>query len=104
MNKNFCRLSTALAVLLFVSSGFGQGVPAPYTIRLQPFLSGLSSPIFYRDDGPGPGKKTFVVQQGGLIRVLQPGTRTPTDFINLSTRLVSGGERGLLGMTVHPDF
>ena len=104
MNRNSCRLAVVLAVVLIATSSFGQGVPAPYTIRLQPFLSGLSSPIFYRHDGPGPGKRTFVIQQNGLIRVLQPASRTPTDFINLSTRLVSGGERGLLGMAVHPDF
>src|SRR5688572_28390494 len=104
MDKHVRLLAVALAALFFVSGVYGQGVPAPYTIRLQPFISGVSSPIFYRDDGPGAGKKTFIVQQGGLILILQPGSRTPADFINLSTRLVAGGERGLLGMTVHPDF
>ncbi|HKP69838.1 MAG TPA: PQQ-dependent sugar dehydrogenase [Pyrinomonadaceae bacterium] len=104
MNKYFYRLAISFAVVLSVSGVYGQGVPAPYTIRLQRFIAGLSSPIFYRDDGPGAGKKTFIVQQGGIIRVLQAGSRTPTDFINLTTRVTSGGERGLLGMTVHPDF
>lgn len=97
-----------LVVAFFVCSGFGQGTPAPYTIRLQPFVSGLDRPILFRDDGPGPGRKTFIVQQTGLIRVLQPGSRTPTDFINLSSKIpVLGGlgdERGLLGMTVHRLF
>ena len=104
MNKYTCRLAVVLAAAFFVMSVYGQGVPAPYTVRLQPFVSGLASPIFYRDDGPGPGKKTFVVEQAGVIRLLQAGSRTPSVFINISTRLVSGGERGLLGMAVHPDF
>ena len=104
MNIHARGLAIVFSSLFFVSNAWGQTVPAPYTIRLQPFVSGLSAPIFYRDDGPGSGKRTFIVQQGGLIRLLQPGSRTPTDFINLSTRLISGGERGLLGMTVHPDF
>jgi glucose/arabinose dehydrogenase len=86
----------------------GQGVPAPYTVRLQQFSSGLDRPILFRDDGPGPGRKKFIVQQTGLIRLLQPGSRTPTNFINLSSRIpVIGGlgdERGLLGMTVHREF
>ena len=104
MNKHARHLTIIFTVAFSVSGIYGQGVPAPYTIRLQPFVSGLSAPIFYRHDGPGPGKKTFIVQQGGLIRLLQPGSRTPTDFVNLTTRVVSGGERGLLGMAVHPDF
>ena len=108
MNKHLCRLAIAIAAVFFVQGIYGQGVPAPYTIRLQPFMSGLDRPILYRDDGPGPGRRTFVVQQTGLIRLLQPGSRTSTDFINLASRIpVLGGlgdERGLLGMTLHPDF
>lgn len=108
MKKLAISLAFAFVAVLFVSSVFGQGVPAPYTIRLQTFVSGLDRPILYRDDGPGPGKRTFIVQQTGLIRLLSPGSRTPTNFIDLSSRIpVIGGlgdERGLLGMTLHPDF
>ena len=107
---NILRNIAALVLVAaaFVCFGFGQGGPAPYTVRLQPFVSGLDRPILYRDDGPGPGRKTFIVQQTGLIRLLQPGSRTPTDFINLSSKIPTigglGDERGLLGMTVHRLF
>jgi len=108
MKKNRNWLIFVFSAVFFVSSIAGQGVPAPYTIRLQPFMSGLDRPILFRDDGPGPGRKLFIVQQTGLIRLLQPGSRTPTDFINLSSKIpVLGGlgdERGLLGMTVHRLF
>lgn len=97
-----------LAAAFLVCSSFAQGVPAPYTVRLQTFMSGLDRPILYRDDGPGASRKTFIVQQTGLIRLLQPGSRTPTDFINLSSKIPMigglGDERGLLGMTVHRQF
>ncbi|MEO8042483.1 MAG: PQQ-dependent sugar dehydrogenase [Acidobacteriota bacterium] len=100
--------AVVLAVAFLVFTGFAQGVPAPYTVRLQPFMSGLDRPILYRDDGLGAGRKTFIVQQTGLIRLLQPGSRTPTDFINLSSKIPAigglGDERGLLGMTVHRLF
>lgn len=107
--KKFCNHFVFLIVLVFLNvSVFGQGVPAPYTVRLQPFASGLDRPILFRDDGPGPGRKMFIVQQPGLIRLLQPGSRTPTDFLSLAGRVIPigglGDERGLLGMTVHPDF
>ncbi len=108
MKKLGYQMAFTFAILLLVSNIFGQGVPAPYTVRLQPFMSGLDRPILFRDDGLGNGRKKFVVQQTGLIRLLQPGSRVPTDFINLSSRIpVLGGlgdERGLLGMTVHPQF
>lgn len=109
MNKHFMRLATTVFLAAFFVYGvFAQGVPAPYRIRLQPFVSGLDRPILYRDDGPGPGRKTFIVQQTGMIKLLQPGSRTTTDFLNLASRIpVLGGlgdERGLLGMTLAPDF
>lgn len=93
------------AFLVVVSiSNFGQGVPAPLTIRLQPFLSGLSLPVHVVNAGDGTNR-LFVVQQRGLIRVVQPGQTTTTDFLNL-TGLVSasGNERGLLGLAFHPQY
>lgn len=80
-----------------------QGVPAPLTIRLQPYLSGLSSPVLITSSKDG-SRRLFVVQQGGIIRVVQPGSTTPTDFMNITTRVLSGGERGLLGLAFHPNF
>jgi glucose/arabinose dehydrogenase len=85
------------------AAAFGQGVPAPLTIRLQPFLSGVSSPVFMTNAGDGTNR-LFIVQQGGIIRVLQPGATTATDFLNITSRVLSGGERGLLGLAFHPDY
>src|SRR5690606_10923357 len=50
--------------------------------------------------------RLFVVQKGGLIRIVNPdGTVNPTNFLNL-TSLVSqsGNERGLLGLAFHPNY
>ena len=108
MKKLSNRVAPLCAVALFVCGVLGQGVPAPYTIRLQPFMTGLSRPILLRDDGPGAGRRMFIVQQTGLIRVLQAGARTPTDFLNLASRIRVpvgvGDEFGLLGMTLHRNF
>lgn len=92
-----------LVLFVLTVSMFGQGVPAPYTPRLQTFLTGTSSPVLLRHAGDG-SRRLFIVQQGGVIRVLQPGASAPTDFINLTAKLTSGGERGLLGLTFHPQF
>ena len=67
-------------ILIFVAAvaAFAQ-TPAPYTARLQPFLTGLSRPILIRSS-PDNTKRLFIVQQAGIIKVLQPGSITPTDF------------------------
>ncbi|MFN6964190.1 MAG: PQQ-dependent sugar dehydrogenase [Pyrinomonadaceae bacterium] len=105
--KNIVRSILLLVVTLWAASAFAQGVPAPYTPRLQTFLTGLSRPVLIRSS-PDATKRLFIVQQGGLIRVLQPGSTSPTTFLDLTGKIVipvSGGdERGLLGMTFHPQF
>src|SRR5205085_6397402 len=40
----------------------------------------------------------------GRIKVLQPGTDRPTVFLDITARVLSGGEQGLLGLAFHPDF
>ena len=73
-------------------------------IRLDPVVTGLSSPIGLTNPGDGSGR-LIVNEQGGRIRVVNPdGTLRPADFVDLSDRLIAGGERGLLGVAFHPDF
>ena len=76
---------------------------ASAAIRLQPYLSGLSSPLFLTNAKDG-SKRAFVVQQGGIIKVIQPGASAATDFLNISSKIVAGGEQGLLGLAFHPQF
>lgn len=74
------------------------------TIQIQPLLTtGLSSPLFVTSARDG-SNRLFIVQQGGIIKVLQPGATTPTDFLNITSRVASGGERGLLGLAFHPQY
>ncbi|MET0754013.1 MAG: PQQ-dependent sugar dehydrogenase [Pyrinomonadaceae bacterium] len=101
------RVGLILSLLVLAVNIWGQGVPAPYTLRVQTFLTGLSRPILIRNANDG-SKRLFIVQQSGIIKVLQPGASTPTDFIDLSSKITVptsvGDERGLLGLTFHPQF
>lgn len=102
-------LWAGLLLSILSTNIFGQGVPAPYTSRLQTFLPAgvVSRPVLLRSAKDG-SKRLFIVQQTGIIKVLQPGASVPTDFINLSSKIViptsTGDERGLLGLTFHPQF
>ena len=102
--RNTRLLALCLLTLLIghfsAPSNHAQGNP---TIQLQPFLSGLSSPILIRHAGDGTNR-LFIVEQTGIIKVLQPGSTTPTNFLNVTTKIVDGGERGLLGLAFHPEF
>lgn len=84
-----------------------QGVPAPFTVRLHTMYTGLSRPVLIRGANDGTGR-LFILQQGGVIRVVQPGSATPSDFINLSSKITvpvsSSDERGLLGLAFHPQY
>ncbi len=75
-------------------------------IELETVADGMASPLGMAvpDDGSG---RMFVFDQDGRVYVLANGVRLPGLLLDLRTRLVLLGaydERGLLGMTVHPDF
>jgi hypothetical protein len=73
------------------------------SITLVPVLTGLASPVFVTNARDG-SHRLFVVEQGGVIKVLQPGGTSPTVFLDITSKVLSGGERGLLGLTFHPQF
>ncbi|HTG18022.1 MAG TPA: PQQ-dependent sugar dehydrogenase, partial [Blastocatellia bacterium] len=75
----------------------------PVVIELAPVLSGLSSPVFVTNARDG-SNRLFIVEQSGRIKVLQPGASAPTVFLDIATKILSGGERGLLGLAFHPQF
>jgi len=72
-------------------------------IALQPFLSGLTNPLFVTNARDG-SHRLFVVEQDGIIKVVQPGSTTPTQFLDITTPVLCCGERGLLGLTFHPQY
>jgi len=49
-----------------------------------------------------PDGRIFIAQQGGSLRVVKNNALLPTPFVSLTVD--SAGERGLLGVTVDPDF
>ena len=91
-----------LSILFFISTISAQ-TSAPDAFRLEPYLTGLSSPLLLTNAKDGT-KRNFVVQQGGIIKVVQPGSIAPTNFLDISNKIITGSERGLLGLTFHPQF
>jgi Glucose / Sorbosone dehydrogenase/NedA-like, galactose-binding domain len=73
------------------------------SIRLEPVLDNLASPL-YVTHGHDSTNRLFIVEQAGRIKVLLPGATTPALFLDITSRVISGGERGLLGLAFHPQF
>ncbi len=76
------------------------GIPA-LTARL--VVSGLRNPLDLQSV-PGDAERLYVVEQGGRIRVVRNGQLQSAAFLDVASRLSSGGERGLLGLAFHPQF
>jgi len=77
----------------------------PDAFRTRRIGTGFSAPLYLAGIPDGSGR-VLVVQQGGLIRILDPaaGTVAATPFLNVSTQIATDGERGLLGLALAPDF
>jgi glucose/arabinose dehydrogenase len=72
------------------------------TLNLQSFATGFSSPVEITH-APNDSR-LFVVQKGGLIRIVNTnGTVNSTPFLTVSG-LSGGSEQGLLGLAFHPNY
>jgi glucose/arabinose dehydrogenase len=102
-----CLMLLALALAgCHSSDATGPGdttLPPGLTLKLNPFVTtGLSSPVFLTQ--PLNDGRIFVVEQGGTIRVIKDGVLQATPFLDITTRVLSGGERGLLSVAFHPQY
>jgi glucose/arabinose dehydrogenase len=87
------------------ATGPGGGGPLPpgLTLRLDPFISaGLTEPVFLAQ--PLDNGRIFVVEQPGRIRVVRDGVLQTTPFLDITGRVLAGGERGLLSVAFHPQY
>jgi glucose/arabinose dehydrogenase len=91
-------MKNILLIGMIIMSFFGNS----QIISLTQFATGFSNPVEITHAGDS---RLFVVQQGGLIKILNAnGTTNATPFLNLSSIISTGGERGLLGLAFHPNY
>ena len=77
--------------------------PLKADIELRKIATGLVSPLLVTNAGDG-SERLFVVEQGGVIRIIAKGRVAKEPFLDVSSLIVAGGEQGLLGLAFEPDF
>ncbi len=97
------RAASALIATLSCLSVVFDSAPAFGAMQLNQVVSGLTNPLFVGHAGDN-SNRLFIVERVGVIKVLQPGSSTPTIFLNITTKVRSGGERGLAGLAFHPLY
>ncbi|MBT8392534.1 MAG: T9SS type A sorting domain-containing protein [Ignavibacteriaceae bacterium] len=65
----------------------------------------FSDPLFLTSSEDGTNR-IFVVEQDGVLKVFpnNPSVSSTKIFLDISNRVSSGGEMGLLGLAFHPDY
>lgn len=92
-------MKNTLLFSLFISLAVFSQEPM---LELELFVNGLNSPLELKHAGDD---RLFVLEQDGRIKVINAdGTVNPTNFLDLSANISSGGERGLLGLAFHPEY
>jgi glucose/arabinose dehydrogenase len=90
-------------LLLGVLTPVAQPAAAQPQLQLEPVVDGLASPLFLTHAGDGSGR-LFVVERAGRVLIVDRSTLQPEPFLDIESRVLSGGERGLLGLAFHPDY
>lgn len=101
MSKNETRIFFLTVLLLHYLIANSQVTHPDYNLPV--FKSGFSSPLGIENAGDG-SNRLFIVEQAGRIKIIKNGNTLSTPFLDISSIVLSGGERGLLGLAFHPDF
>jgi len=72
-------------------------------LRFDTAYSGLNQPIDITNAGDG-SDRLFVVERPGRIRIIENGILLPDNFLDITSKVSTNSERGLLGLAFHPQY
>lgn len=101
--KPFTRIISISIFTLVFSTASCQKTQSENNIEnMELFASGLSNPVCITNAGDS---RLFVVDQAGYIRTVDlTGKVNAQPFLDIRSRVVFSGERGLLGLAFHPEY
>jgi glucose/arabinose dehydrogenase len=89
-----------VAALLATTTLSGQ---TPSDLSASVYATGFVEPVAFVQD-PTNRSVQYVVQQRGQIRTVIDGVVQATPYLNLTGQIAAGGEQGLLGLALAPDY
>jgi glucose/arabinose dehydrogenase len=75
---------------------------APLSLAIREVVSGLDAPVLLT--APAGDRRQFIVERAGRIRILQDGALLALPFLDITARVATVGEGGLLSMAFHPQY
>lgn len=100
----FIVAATCSLTLFFTITAHAQPNPPVWpTLHLELVEDGFNLPLEVVSANDGTGR-LFVLERGGRIEIIQNGVRLDQAFLNISDRVATCGECGLLGVAFPADF
>jgi plastocyanin/glucose/arabinose dehydrogenase len=107
---NLGLMSTSAPVHITLVRYLPEITNGPIALFLQPVATGMAAPA-YAISPPGDANRLFVVEQNGLLRIIQNGALLPGAALDIRSRVSPplntsspNDERGFLGLAFHPAF
>lgn len=92
------------ALWICLSEGFYHAAAgAGITVELEPVAAGLDAPVAITHANDG-SNRLFITLKGGRIVIYDGLAVLPTPFLDISTRVSTAGEQGLLSVAFHPGY
>jgi len=98
----FLLLLALVAVFTSPSLTFAQDA-ATVDLKFEKVIDGLDRPVAMIDADDGTGR-FFIVEQGGKVVILKDGKLLAQPFLDISAKVSTGAEQGLLSIALHPRF
>ncbi len=96
-------LGAAIPFITACNENASNSLPEIPQISLVRIAGGFAQPGHVTHAGDGSGR-LFVVEQGGVIKIIRNGVVEGTPFLDISAIVKSGGEQGLLSVAFPPNF
>lgn len=103
-------MSTSAPVHVVLERYLPEITNGPIALFLEPIATAMGAPD-YAISPPGDDDRLFVVEQNGLLRVIQDGVLLPGAALDIRNRVSPplntanpNDERGFLGLAFHPGF
>jgi len=103
------RLNAAIAVAVSLLCGPSRDAAVAVAssagrvpIAMQEVASGFDEPVYLT--APAGDARLFIVEQAGRIIIVKNGSALSRPFLDIRSKVGSGGERGLLSVAFHPLY